>query len=194
MPSILTSLNNLSPEQINKYNQELVKYFEEYRIYLEKKYDYEQYVLYRFEFNLILNNTGSAPAEDIDINLHFPDGFELQSEHDLRNPPETISLPYKPKSTWDLGPNLVPNLDFMFRNSSTEKNNNSNFLTSKKKTNSYNVNYKVPLIKHNLPIPLGKLYVCFSELEQVKNFKIDYELIIANVPKKIEGKLNMIFI
>lgn len=194
MPSLLNSLNKISAEQRNRYNQELVKYFEEYRKYLETKYDYEKYLSFRFEVTLILNNTGSAPGEDIDINLHFPDGFELQSEYDLRKPPKTINIPYKPKSSWDFGPSLIPNLDFMYKNPSVEKKINTGFLTSKKKTNSYNVNYKIPLIKHNLPISLGKLYVCFSELEPVKNFQIDYELIIANVPKKIEGKLNMIFI
>jgi hypothetical protein len=139
---------SLSETQINEYNKELDKYFIEHQKYAERLFEAFVFKSNTIEIDLILNNNGTSPALDIDIEIHFPDGFELFREKDIPKISNKASLPYQPKHRYDFNFNLDPigisslratqNIDFLNPNQPTIK-----------KTNSYLVSYAVQSLKHN---------------------------------------------
>lgn len=182
--------NRLSQEQIDAYNKDLDEYFSDYITYLSKDYQYKQKKALAFPIYLELLNTGNAPAEDIDIWLHFPDGFLLYNMADYKKKPSAPKAPYKPKSRFDHQP-----MDFSFIHSINRPSmpDMSSLNTpSIKKTNSYEVEYGFKLLKHNQSIKLKPLIVQFESFEEIKSFSIEYRLMISNVPDLISGELNVV--
>lgn len=181
-----------SETQIKEYNKELDKYFIEHQKYVERLFEGFVFKLNTIEIDLILNNIGTSPALDIDIEIHFPDGFELFEEKDIPKISNKASLPYKPKHRYDFNFYLDPigisslsatrNVDFPNLNQPTIK-----------KTNSYLVSYPVKSLKHNQSFELEKLYAKFKNINEAKGFTIDYKLIVSNIAKVITGQLHINF-
>lgn len=99
--SATSGLSAVNAESIQRYNDDLEVFFRDYEEYLK-----EVAVFYAWEsrtasINIVLINDGSCPAEDVDIYMHFPDGFELFDEDDYKKGPEAPKLPRKPRSIWE---------------------------------------------------------------------------------------------
>lgn len=185
--------SRLSEKQILDYNLELDKFYSRYELYLEEKYQYDVYRSSCLPIYFEIKNSGTTPANDIDICLHFPDGFDLSEN--LKMHPEAPKPPYKPKSQFDFGLSAQPLFPTLLNSNSTKTSSNQfkPHLTKLEKTNSYDVEFKLPNLKHNKELPFSPIYACFENVNSMKNFHIDYSLIIANVSKKVEGKLHVIF-
>ncbi len=188
-------ISTMAPDsnQINSYNKKLDTYFNKYEDALMKIYEREKRRKLTFEIKLQVTNSGTIPAKDVDIHLHFPDGFELFESEELHDEIELPAPPYKPKNRFDFGyhnilstPIISPNL-----NLGTNLNFNRPVI---KKTNSYNVDFNRKQIKHGYSEKLENLSIVFNSYEDIKNFKIDYIISAGNMPEKIEGKLNVIFV
>lgn len=185
----LNAFSRLSDSQVDDYNKELDAYYIEFEKYLGEEYEHKIKLSSCFEIELNLNNTGTAPANDIDIYLHFPDGFKLSEKR--KKGPKKPEPPYQPKSQWDFGlrSSILPIID---TRGAFPKVNTGPELTKLKKTNSYDVEFKVRDLKHNQNVGLPKLFVCFENIESMSSFHVDYTLMIANLPNKIEGQLHVI--
>lgn len=94
-------LNQVTKEQVETYNNELKDFFTKYREYLEKDYKYNKFLSLTLPIDLKMHNIGNAPADDIDIWLHFPDGFKLLNEDDFPDKPQKPNPPRKPKGRYD---------------------------------------------------------------------------------------------
>jgi hypothetical protein len=191
MGAISNAFNSITEEQINNYNLSLDRFYREYTMFLTEKYEHLDFLNHSIEIKLYLTNLGTAPAEDIDIYMHFPDGFELYDKRNLPKSPTEPEPPYKPKHAFDLGNFAMPSPIAPYR----EKRPNLDYELSPriKKTNSYDVNYSFSGLKHNQLIELSKLVAHFDSIDAMRNFSIDYSIVIANHPKKIEGKLHVVF-
>jgi hypothetical protein len=187
-------LLSLSEEQINNYNNELSEYLRKYEEYAGELFEAFNFMKNSIEIKFILENRGTAPAEDIDIEIHFPDGFELLSEEELPIIRRKPDPPYKPKNRMDHNfqfsalANSIPNLNTNFNLGSIKLN-----MPTIKKTNSYNVNYHLNALKHNQIYELEPLYAKFEDIATAKGFQIDYKLIISNIAMPIIGQLNINF-
>lgn len=166
----------------DKYNDELDKYYEKYKKYLIEIHRYKNQIKRMIVIKFIVNNEGTCPAEDIDMDFHFPDGFSIYNK-------ETI--PRKPKQPQAPDQISLPTLDYI---SPSIIGSNTLFesLPAIKKTNSYNVNYYTKYLKHNDYEELSPLYLIFNSYDEAKSFKIDYTIRAANIPEKISGNLNII--
>lgn len=175
---------------INEYNSELDTYYWNYENYLNTLYEYISMKSLSLEINLKLINTGTIPAEDIDIYLHFPDGFLLYNDVDYPNEPFLPEPPKKRGIFSLLNPfNInfsIPRLDSQYQ---TEKPNISDPII--KKTNSYDVNIRVIKLNHNFEAKLKPMYIVFEKIEEVKNLKIKFEIRCANLPEIVNGNLNL---
>lgn len=180
-------------EEKIEYNENLINFYSEYEFYLEELYEYKRVQLLTTEFQFLLNNEGTTPAEDIDIYFHFPNGFELYDEYSYPKQPEMPIQPTKPLSIYDRNlyspiiPNLFNHKDFDLP---FDKPNVSS--PSIKKTNSYDVNFNVVRLKHNKIETLDKMFAIFNNLESIINFKVDYEIKCSNVPEVVKGILTFI--
>ncbi len=187
--------NRLSKEQIESYNKDLENYYSEYLQYLSEKYEHEKYLSLIFPINLELSNTGNVPAEDIDIWLHFPDGFSLYSYKNIVPEPIEPVEPYLPKNMFDFPRfnfmNLYSPSNIISQNSSVLGNMSTSVIPDIRQTNSYEVEYGFGTLKHNQNIRLSSLIVEFSSFTEIKSFSIDYKIMVSNIPNLIEGKLNV---
>ncbi len=182
----------INEKQKEEYNMELANFYNEYEIYLNDLYKSNLRKELTIEINLKLLNTGTVPAEDIDVFFHFPDGFVLLDEESYFEEPSAPHPPHHPRSPFDFSLPRVPmiNTPTDFANISTVKANVSS--PSIKKTNSYNVDIHVVKLKHNTSVILDKMFVVFENFESIINFNVDYELRCSNFPNIVSGKLNFV--
>jgi hypothetical protein len=193
----------LWPEEIDEYNQRLDNYYRSYEKYLEEMHRFETLKWGTVRLDIALSNRGGAPAEDIDVFMHFPHGFGVYDQGGLGKaivmPPE----PERPKTRLELmaegitamraAPTVSPSFGLLNpaldKSMKTVRSNVGDW--SIKEKNSYDVHTHVTELKHNFRIALEPLFVVFPSREAVQSFAIDYELLAANVPDKIEERLHV---
>lgn len=187
----LGDLNTIPEDKIQQYNIRLENYFESYKKYLPSFYKYGLNEFLAIPIELEIHNDGNVPAEDIDLWLHFPDGFELFDLAKFNPAPEKPELPTKPKSIMDTFSAGVP-LPRMF---STNLSPGPSFRPNSpniKKTNSYEVTMDCNILKHNQSFHLPVLVAKFSSFEKMIGFEILFKLMINNVPKAVTGKIHVL--
>ena len=185
------SFYGLSDDQIKRYNSELNLFFEKFSKYYNSVYENLSYLNDCIKIKLLLKNEGTAPAEDIDLQLHFPDGFEL---HNIKKLPKVLKQPeppYKPKHRFDFQntSNFFPS--FPHVNTVPEVNVDLS-VAQIKKTNSYDVDFHLRSLKHNQTYEFETLYLKYENRDLAENFRIDYKIMIANYPNIINNKLNVV--
>ncbi len=178
----------VSARDIEFHNQELDAYPDKYRLYLQERREFLTHPFFRF--TIAIANVGTAPAKNVDISLHFSDGFELFEEGNLPSAPREPNLPKKPLSAvveaqqaaagYRLPNFTVPQIDV-----------GSSF--SLKHTNSYEVSDSFRVIKHNERATVQELFLMFASLDAAKPFRCDYRITVDNLPNVIEGNINFQF-
>lgn len=192
--SISKSLCSLKEDQVIDYNKKLDEYFTYYeKNYLKKLYEHEKKEKLTFSIKLLLFNTGSTPAEDIDIHLHLPDEFEVIKTSEIKEPPKKPQPPYKPKSAFDNG--ITAACAKILRPYQTNEQKidiNLNYPRIKN-MNGFYIDYSFKKLKHGYSSPLENLSIIYDSHEKIKNFQINFTLSTANIPKAIQGILNIRF-
>lgn len=182
-----------SPEAVARFNAEMERFYAEYDRWLETKDVHRAREILTVPLPFVLSNTGTAPAEDIDVFFHFPDGFRLSSGRDRPCSPEEPTPPERPLGGLaDLAfrlPTLAPAIPPLSALQHVARNVSS---PSIERTNSYDVNIHVKNLKHQLTEDLGTLYAVFESFDAAASFSIDYRLVTANVPKPVAGKLHVV--
>jgi|GEM_PF-2418430 len=192
--SLFAAINQPTIEQKERYNQELETFYAEYEKIVKEKYKWDKILSNAVLLNLDISNNGTAPANDIDVFLIFPDSVKILLYDDFPRI-EKPKQPYKPKHAGDIdmseyGINSIlnpPAIEYIYiMDKSVIKKTikccnleyaNGNIIVQYKYSNS---------LKHNLHFSLEPIWVlCRS------NFKVKYELLISNYPKQIEGELNI---
>ena len=189
--SLLTGVLGLSNERRQKYNQELEEYYLKYERYLATLYVHGLKVLKSFKLTFLLVNEGSAPATDIDVWLHLPDGFTVsRKQPDAPNEPRP---PYRPKGTYDYEPMNIGLAGLMPDINRIGQLPDVNFdKPTIQKTNSYEVTYHSANLKHGMQRQLDPVILQYDSFDEMKNFTVDYRLNIGNVPVPAIGQLHVV--
>lgn len=140
----------------------------------------------------------TAPAEDIDILLHFPDGFNLIDEKEFLQSPAPPTPPVLPEtimeklgkfntemyglSSYMISPPNIPNL----------QPPNVSSPNIRRTTNSYGVEIEVRRLKHKFRVQFDPLYVVFESFNDANSFQVDYQILAANLPNEVSGKLHVV--
>ncbi len=188
------SLFAVTPVAIQDYNDKLDKFYLQYEQYLERLHRHEDRMRRTITLNIQVKNTGTTPAEDLDVFLHFPDGSYVFEARRLPKPPEPPQPPATPESHLSsmFKPTVVPYLSPPRHNLpdfGPEPNVSS---PSIRRTNSYDVEVRVGRVKHGIPESLDALCVMFESYETASSFKIAYRIHSANVPEPDEDMLHVI--
>jgi hypothetical protein len=181
---------------LDEYNQELRFFYAK----TEKHYDEMCVYLNRqrlsVELGLLLHNDGGAPAEDVDVELHFPDGLSILDESSEETPPREPDPPATPEDRWMSGFRLTRDLvlpDISSRISALHPQALPNArLKGIKKTNSYLVTLNVKRLKHTLTEELPSVRFRFDSFESVRPFGIEYRIVAANLPVPVVGNLHVV--
>lgn len=184
--------------EIERYEKDLDKYIEEMLKYYKKEYKFKEIQSRLIELKFLIINEGNQPAEDIEIFMNFPDGFKMFSEDEIPRKPKESEKPIPPRSTIDMlskisympktaFPNLtIPSID----NFGINRNLSSG--PHIRKTDSYEVNYRLDKLKHGIQKYLKPVYVLFESIDQAKPFNISYSILADNLPEPSNGDLNII--
>jgi len=196
---ILSSFNASTKEEIERYEQEVKEYLIKMTQYFEREFEVRKIISRKITIELIIENQGTIPAEDIDIFLHFPDGFKLFSEDISIESLEKPTMPIRPRSHSEMLSSLsnfnihLPNFDRMSTINNVDKIDfNAPSKPTIIKTNSYDVKYELNKIKHGFQISLDPLFLVFDSIESARSFKIDYSILAGNLPEPANGELNII--
>ena len=188
---------NASEDEIKRYEKDLDEYIKRMPAYFKNEIKFKEYHSRLIELRFVIINNGNKPAEDIDIFIEFPDGFEVLSEEDLPEKPDEPEKPISPRSLQDtlhgIGNFSIPNLNPIIPY-------NPDFLVNPnlpsgphiKKKNSYDVNYNVPKLKHGLMHELNPVYILFKSIDLAKSFRIEYSILADNLPEPSENTLNVV--
>lgn len=193
----IAGLNALDPKDIADYNKKVDDYYDSLSRYHDKLQCHLSFLQNTAKLNISIQNDGTTPADQIEVELHFPDGFLLYTEAELHEPPREPKPPKKPRTTLEslsdmqnIGfpspyfPIYEPNtLNLPFSNVS---------LLSKKHGNSYTVKFRVAKLKHHTSEPLDQLFVSYAGDAANRSFQIRYKLLADNLPAPVSGTLNLI--
>jgi len=194
----------LVPEEIDEYNRSLDNYFRLYEEYLEKKANYELLKWGTVRLQIKLLDRGSAPAKDVDVRMHFPDGFGLYDEDGLRKAIIMPREPARPKTRLEGEASdaaaLISAIESFSLTGLSPPTSMRSMKTmysnvgywSIRQKDSFDTYAHVKELKHYLRTSLEPLFVVFPSRDAAKSFSIDYDLIAANVPEKINGKLHLV--
>jgi hypothetical protein len=188
----LIDFSRPSKGRIEQYDVDLDKFYKEYDEWFVANSEATNRARSTVKIDLSLTNSGTSPAEDIDVFLYFGDDFELYNEESYPKSPRKPGPPEKPdgpiaglgrlSSVFPLGPPRFP-VDLAARNVSSP---------TIRRTNSFEVNMHVKNLKHHLEQGLGPLFATFDSHDSARSFGIEYTIIAANLPKQIQGKLHVI--
>ena len=186
--------DSIMPREYNKYNSDVDKYLSAYKQYMYKKWNYDEYLRLTISFKIEIRNTGSIPAEDVDVEIHFPEGFILMTEDNLPALPKAPLPPQKPGSQSN---KIISNSisDFKRLLNSTRPTrypipNIFNMFGIKRKDSYTLVTDHFTRIKHGASVKLQEIYLKFDSYESARAFHCDYIIRPGNIPEPIEGKLH----
>ncbi len=193
----LTTMYSITSADIDAYNNELEKYYAQCKIFFQKQVDYENLLARTLELDLWVLNRGTAPAEDIDIFMHFPDGFTLFSEEKFPKAPQNPKPPSGPKTAMEKMNFGLTGLGAVMSSLSRQNLNAPEFPSNVsgfdiRRTNSYDVHFHVERLKHKLREAADTIYITFANYDDAKSFEIDYRILVANLAEPTEGKLHVI--
>lgn len=207
---IASLLGQPPTESLRAYNCDLDTYYERYAQYVRELRDFENEKRLTKELSITLRNTGGCPALDIDICLHFPDGFELVKAGALPEPPAKPDPPSRPLSFAEGLGNITAGAFSQLRTGFLSEDlsrlaalSESRFAVPKlpvvsnvsepviERSNSFTVRYHVRELKHTFLEGLGPLYVMFQSFDTASSFGIDYAIIADNTPKETTGRLHV---
>ena len=178
----------IPPEEYGRYNRELESYFARCEKFIRLRAEQENQLKRTIRFQMEVRNVGTAPADDVDVSLFFPDGFALVEEEDFPGPPEPPEPPAKPMNQME---RLTASLNFASHlgiYSPPRAALPTTFLI--RRTNSFEVTDRFDRIKHGTFEMLPELFLTFDSFANATSFKCHYVVRPANLPEPVEGDLH----
>ncbi len=170
-----------------RYATDIEQYLAALREYYVQAEEYAEVMSRTVKVELVLSNQGTTPAEDIDIYVHFPDGFQVRHEDEMpRAPVEPAEPVYRPDGWFP----RLPDVGSLARGSFSPAVPQRPLI---KKRDSYDVDFPtVPTLKHGYELNLASLYAVFSSHDSVKPFHLNYVVHSATLPDAVSGKLHVL--
>jgi hypothetical protein len=195
-PPIKTALDELfqpTAQQVEAYNKQLEHYYEQYGDWLIRCREYAMIEALKVAIPLRIENSGTTPANGIDVQLDFPDGFLLLSAEQFPREPQEPVPPEKPTSSILPMRPSIPDLNIFSSLGGVRGFERSNVsLRNIRKSNSYEVNYTVEKLKHSQGEDLDPLAVVFQDRASAGSFNFGYRIYAENMPKVVERRLHVV--
>lgn len=179
--------------ELQRYDQELASFYLQWRQYLKYYVEYQNLERRTIEVKLEIENVGSAIASNVDVFLHFPDGFELLSKESYPEPWTTPVPPERPKTPIEfLKPIEAPDFSHLYGHQGGPVQAPNVSVPDIRRTNSFDVRFHIQELKQKLKESFEPLYVVFKSHDVVDSFTVDYRINCVELPDEIVGKLNVV--
>jgi hypothetical protein len=182
----------ISPDEYERYNQDVDEYIASYKQYMRDAWELQAATRRSLRFEIEIRNVGTAPADDVDILLQFPDGFRLFSKDDVPDFPKEPCPPRKPRSRMQImadSISRIPSLDLP-RPSLPDFKMLSSFTIDR--TGSYDVRDHFARIKHGASVVLPEMFLTFDSYESASSFVCRCTVRPANLPEPITEELHFV--
>ena len=188
----------ITDKQRESYNDKLSTFYEEYLNWLVKTRDLKNKKSLLMPIELWIFNSGSCPAQDVDVEILFPNCVSvLLGENTLELPPE----PKPPEQPKPNSLNMsIPSLPPDFRINPVVSNFSSlkDIISSPPEASIYEdergtcVAMHWDSIKHGYRHQiLPKPHVQFESYESLRGFQLEYLISAANLPSASEGTFDV---
>jgi len=173
-----------TPEAVQKYNSSLKEFFNRCQKPIRDFVERRSRTIF---FSVSVKNTGSAPAENLSVKLHFPDGFVLSKKEkwDRNKTKGFPSPPEKPDHVFtslaELS-NPAHDLGLMRPHYSVPGPE-----LSIDKTGSYDVAFTHPKLRQGDTAPLAEFALTFEK--GPFSFEVPYQIVADNLPNIVSHKL-----
>jgi hypothetical protein len=189
----------LTSSRTTDYKNKLSDYLERYHQYLIESWEYREGRKRSFLVRLEVWNTGTAPANDLDVDLHFPDGFSLQEAEDDDNEddpkaPEPPSVPLSPlqEALEGIGHyDLRPLTDFRIPTQTIVRGLDPHQLRIQR-SESYDVTGTIKRVKQGRHFSFNPLRLQFDSDSNVTSFSIHYHLQPVELPQPVEDDIHVV--
>lgn len=165
---------------------DITEYERRYRVFLEKEREWDQAKARTVELHLVLENTGTAPAEDLDVILYLPRVGPVSG--DFPDPPEPPNPP-RPRGLYPVSVASLVGIAPMGRIPDV---NGFEWSDAEVIGEQIKVCCSLGTVKHGLQYDLPALYVTFRTEDEIGPFQVSYELLAANLLQKVSGKLHVV--
>jgi hypothetical protein len=188
-------------DDIETYNERLAAFFEIYETYLHRHRDLSEVAGRTIRLDLVLINEGTAPAEDIDVFMHFPDGLTLREDERVTSPKPLPPSPPAQMNASLLGaldvtlPDIASDVDALLQPATPSAGNFGSSNVSSytiHETNSYDVDFHVQRLKQHLLIMPDPLFITFPSYEDAASFEVAYRINAANLSDEATGRLSVV--
>jgi len=202
--SDLAAAMKLVPEsEARRIRDSIPSYLEAFRAYLHASRPHYLRSKLTAKLSCILMNDGYAPAEGIEIDLHIPDGPDIFDEESLPEEPQAPEPPVRPRTNHELIADsrtsllqslALPDYGRMFEMPDFGIRNVGPSLAPRiTKTNSYDLVYKWPDLRHRDEIAFEPFYCSFPTVDAVQSFSIEYQIHARNLAEPVKKTLSVIF-
>lgn len=177
------------------YNRRVDRYYIAYEEYLNELANHPSTQNRVIVLRFIVDNTGTAPADDLDIFFNFPNGFEVFEEDEFPPKPEEPAVPDEPMTPMakTMRNMLFPHSSLIPRLGPLAQGPPPNVSKPRiRETNSYEVKFHVNKLKHGMAVGLDPLYLVFPSFDRMSSFQVEYIIYAANVPEAITGQLHVV--
>jgi hypothetical protein len=196
-----SDIPEILPAEISNYNIKLDEFYESFQQYLKGYIAWLDVRCRVFLLEISIFNSGTCPAEDVDVFMHFPDGFVLRKLSGLPDKPKEPQPPLQPvprtrkdRLSFAMPPLTVPTLPQISSLINSQNRTPPNISSPDiRRSNSYDVKLHILKLKQNTLEDFDPMIIVFDSLDQISSFQIDYQLVAANVPTAVTGKLHVIF-
>ena len=181
-------LASRGPGECARYNSERLEFFDAYRTYLDELQAYRERPARTLILDFEVRNVGKAPADDVDLCIQFPDGFDLFTEHDLPEEPQKPSPPLGPEAGGVFASSFLrtPLLGLPARSPLPSLE-----AFSLLRTNSYELTDRYDRIKHGFLVAIRRLFLVFDSVGRVGSFRVSYWMNVGNLPDPESGTIDI---
>ena len=186
------SIDPIQPEEYQRYNRDVDHYLAAYERYMRETWEQKAALQRTIRFQLEIRNTGTAPADDVDVEVHFPDGFTLVDEEGLPELPKEPRPPRKPRTRAQMimdGIGPIPHLQLPSPAAADFKMPTSFNI---RRTGSYLVSDHFTRIKHGGAAKLPEMFLVFDSYKDAHSFHCEYTIRPANLPDAVSGTLHFV--
>ncbi len=186
------ALDPIPPEEYDRYNRDVDAYLAEYEQYMRETWEQNVALRRTIRFQIEIRNTGSAPADDVDILLHFPDGFTLMTGDDVPDLSKEPRPPRKPRSRMEMLTDSIGRIPNFTMPSLAIPDFRMPTSFNIERTGSYRVTDHFTRIKHGASVQLPEMFLTFNSYELAKSFHCDYTVRPANLPDPVGGEIHFV--
>lgn len=183
------AMAGISDAEYDRYNQGVNDYLRDYEAYVKAAWIATLVHRRTISFHIEISNIGTSPADDVDVHLHFPDGFTLSSEGPEM--PQVPRPPHPPQTAMEILQASMPYSSAMHFPSAIGRPTPVSAF-SIKRTKSYDVDDHFLRIKHGGSVTMPEMFVLFDSFEDAKSFSCHYTVRPANLPEALSGDLHFV--